>query len=273
MATPTKMNTVELREALHAHFIRPEDRISSAGAGAVYLTEVTAPNSSRRADAVHIGMWASRGGGRIDVCELKVSRADFRRELDKPEKAEAWWPYCNAFWIVAPSVEVAPPEELPPGWGLMVPNPRGTRRFKVIVKPAEREATITAPLLCTLLTSTETTKVHALNQQRNELYQQHQRQIEVIRRDRTGLSSKDRKRLEALDKLEERLGLELDDYPWDAQIGPEAAGDALREYMQGQAAMAHASRNAQYCIQELDRAAKGAQEQADRLRKVMGSGT
>ena len=37
MATPTKMTTAELNEALHAHFIKPDDRIDLAGAGAVYL--------------------------------------------------------------------------------------------------------------------------------------------------------------------------------------------------------------------------------------------
>lgn len=112
------MTTHELNERLHAHFIAPADRLNRSGAGAVYLTEVTAPGTSgRRADAVHVGLWHSRGAGRIDVCELKVSRSDFRRELEQPAKAEAWWPYSTTFCIVSPGVHITPPDELPTGWG------------------------------------------------------------------------------------------------------------------------------------------------------------
>jgi hypothetical protein len=262
------MTTPELNEALHAHFIRPEDRIDQAGAGAVYLTEVTAPNSNRRADAVHIGLWSSRGAGRIDVCELKISRSDFRRELDKPEKAEAWWPYCNAFWIVAPSVEVAPPEELPPGWGLMVPGARG-RRFKKIVEPQEREAKITVPLLLTLLKSTETTRTNALQQQAKKLRQEaYENQQRALARRQANTSSG--RRLEALDRLEELLGLKLDDYPWDGRITPETAAEGLKTFMQGQAAVDNAKKDAEYIIRELDRAAREAQGHADSLRKALG---
>lgn len=268
MGTPPKMTAQELNEALHAHFIKPEDRISQAGAGAVYLTEVTAPGSNRRADAVHIGLWSSRGAGRIDVCELKTSRADFRRELDDPAKADAWWPFCNAFWIVAPSVEVAPPEELPPGWGLMVPGPRG-RRFKTVVKPKEHEAQITVPLLITLLKNTETTKVNALRQQERKLREEHYEREQKLRRERPALSTVGR-RLEALDRLEALLGMKLDDYPWDDRITPETAAEGLKTFMRGQAAVATARKDAEYVIRDLDRVARNAQEQADVLRKTMG---
>lgn len=266
MATPTKMTTAELNEALHAHFIKPDDRIDLAGAGAVYLTEVTAPNSNRRADAVHIGLWSSRGAGRIDVCELKVSRSDFRRELDKPEKAEAWWPYCNAFWIVAPSVEVAPPDELPPGWGLMVPGTRG-RRFKKVVEPEEHDANITVSLLITLLKNTETTKVNALRQQGQKLRQVAYEREQRAHQERLSHTSTGR-RLEALGRFEELLGMKLDDFAWDGHITPETAAEGLKTFMQGQAAVEAAKRNAEYVIRDLDRAAKGVQEHADSLRKM-----
>lgn len=107
--------TRQLEEALHAHFIRPEDQLSPAGAGAIYLTEVTAPGSSRRADVVHVGLWQNRGAGRIDVCELKTSRPDFLRELADPAKAEAWWPYSSTFSLVVPHLSVAGPADLPEG--------------------------------------------------------------------------------------------------------------------------------------------------------------
>lgn len=263
------MTAHELDELLHAHFIKPDDRIELAGAGAVYLTEVTAPDSNRRADAVHIGLWSSRGAGRIDVCELKVSRADFRRELDKPEKAEAWWPYCNAFWIVAPSTDVAPPEELPHGWGLMVPGGRG-RRFKVVVKPKEREATLTVPMLLTLLKNTETTRTNALRQQREQLFKKYQQQLQAARQERASYSRGDRDRLTLLAELEEAVGLKLSEYPWGTgRVTPKTMADGLRAYMQGPAALEKARDVAESAIEQLERTAQEARRQADELRKAM----
>jgi hypothetical protein len=270
MVTQTPaMTTKELNELLYAHFIREEDRIDQRGAGAVYLNEVTAPNSNRRADAVYMGLWQSRGAGRIDVCELKVSKADFRRELDKPEKAEAWWPYCNAFWIVAPSTSVAPPEELPDGWGLMVPGRRG-RRFETVVKAKEHEATLTLGLLITLIKCTETYRSNTLRQQgdklRNEFLEREQR----IRRERGAFGGEDRRRLEHLDQLEEALGMRLSDYPWGAQITPEAAAGGLKTFMQGQRAIEAAKQDAESAIRGLEMASKQAAEQARRLKEAMG---
>lgn len=265
MTTAAKtMTAAELREALHAHFIRPEDRINPAGAGAVCLTEVTAPGSNRRADMVHIGLWDSRGAGRIDVCELKISRADFRRELDKPEKAEAWWPYSSAFWVVAPSVEVAPPDELPPGWGLLVPGTRG-RRFKKVVAAEERTPKINVPLMVTLLKSTETVRTNALRQQATKLRSEAYEREQKVRQERLTGSSVGR-RLAALERLEGLLGLKLDDYPWEGHITPETAAQGLREYMQGLARLEDVKRGAEYVIRDLERVARAAQGQADELR-------
>jgi hypothetical protein len=263
-----EMTTRELNELLHTHFIRPEDRISEAGAGAVYLTEVTAPNSSRRADVVHIGLWQNRGGGRIDVCELKTSRGDWLRELENPAKAEAWWPYCNAWWLVVPNADIVQEGELPPGWGLMVPGSRG-RRFKVIVKPEERKPELTVGLLRTLLTNTETTKIHALRQQRVELEKRHSERMDEMRRNRGDLSPKDRARLALLDRLEERLGMKLEDYAWEGRLTPETAAEGLKVFMRGLAAVENTKKDGAYIVRELDRAAKGVQQQADELRRVL----
>lgn len=258
----------ELNDLLHAHFIKPEDRLSDAGAGAVYLTEVTAPNGVRRADAVHVGLWQSRGAGRIDVCELKVTRADFRRELDKPEKAEAWWPYSSTFSIVAPSIEIAPPDELPPGWGLMVPQ-AGRRRFRVVVKPEERTPTLTVGLLLTLLKNTETTRINALREQQRKLYEQQREAVESVRRERGVVGSDLLRRLELMNKFEKAMGLELDAHPWGNQITPEAAAEGLTIFMKGQAAMEEARGRAESTVRELERLASSAQERANSLREAM----
>jgi hypothetical protein len=264
-----KMTTAELNDLLHAHFIRPEDRLNRAGAGAVYLTEVTAPgNSGRRADAVHIGLWQSRGAGRIDVCELKVSRSDFRRELDKPQKAEAWWPYSTTFSIVSPGVDITPPEELPPGWGLMVPGPRG-RRFKTVVKPEEREPSLTIGLLMTLLKNTETTRVNDLRMQEQQMREQHYKQVQEIRRERGMVSPKDVKRLDLLERLEKAMDMQLGDYAWRDQLEPEGAAEGLATFMRGHAARQRAREAAEQEARSLESLAALAAEEAKKLREAL----
>lgn len=76
----------------------------------------------RHADAVAMSLWPSRGLT-IRGFEIKVSRADYKRESADPEKAESIARYCDEWWIVAPEGLIREPEiELPPAWGLMVPD-------------------------------------------------------------------------------------------------------------------------------------------------------
>lgn len=58
--------------------------------------------------------------------EVKVSRGDWLRELRDPTKADTWRQYCDRWWLVAPA-GVARPDELPTGWGLLVPVGRVLR--------------------------------------------------------------------------------------------------------------------------------------------------
>lgn len=52
--------------------------------------------------------------------EVKVSRADWLCELRDLTKAEACKRYMHYWWLVVPSLDIAKPEELPDGWGLLV---------------------------------------------------------------------------------------------------------------------------------------------------------
>lgn len=267
-----KMTTAELHDLLHAHFIRPEDRLSQAGAGAVYLTEVTAPGGNRRADAVHIGLWQSRGAGRIDVCELKTSRSDFRRELDQPAKAEAWWPYSTTFSIVAPSTDIAPPEELPPGWGLLVPKATG-RRFQTVVKPAERQPTLTLDLLVTLLKCTETTRTNALQTLRSDLATKaYQREQEMTRTQETrSMSPHMKKRLELLGHLEEVLGERIDNETWMNRLSATDAAETLRAFAAGQKALTESRKEMERRIREFERIKESMTRAAADLRSALSS--
>lgn len=268
----TAMSTPQLLEALHAHYIRPEDRLAQAGAGAVFLTEVTAPNSTRRADAVYLGLWQSRGAGEIDVCELKTSRSDWRRELDNPAKAEAWWPYSSRFWAVAPSIGVVPPEEVPDGWGLMVPGTRG-RRFKTVVKPAVRNPELTMGLLLTLLKNTETTRTNALRQQADQMATEHHRQQQKLRLELASAADPNTKqRLRDFEELERALGFEIGSVSWRGLIDPALTGRAMARFIRDEAAREAALESINFQAQSLERMAERLTEAAADLHAIRQPG-
>jgi hypothetical protein len=81
-------------------------------------------NATRACDALGIGLWPSRGC-HLYGFEIKASRSDWLRELKEAAKAEAFVPYCDYWFIVAGSRDIIKAEELPPGWGLIVPRGDG----------------------------------------------------------------------------------------------------------------------------------------------------
>lgn len=96
---------------------------------------------TRIADAIVLDTWSesygkltateketARWGNRqtIHGFEVKVSRADWLTELRDPEKAEAWARHCHYFWLVAADKRIVQ-DDLPDGWGLLVPHGRSLR--------------------------------------------------------------------------------------------------------------------------------------------------
>lgn len=58
--------------------------------------------------------------------EIKVSMADWRRELEDPEKAELFAQYCRRWWVVMPSALASVVrDEIPAAWGLMSVSLKG----------------------------------------------------------------------------------------------------------------------------------------------------
>lgn len=76
--------------------------------------EVTSETGDRRADFVAWNVFS----GRIEICEVKMDRSDWLRELKDPSKAGAFLTEADAHWVVAPGGVVAT-DELPDGWGLL----------------------------------------------------------------------------------------------------------------------------------------------------------
>jgi hypothetical protein len=209
-ATPkaAPITTQQVLDALIGHYRKPgTDR-----SGEILITEAQAPGSSRRADLVRIGMWMSRGTG-IDVHEVKVSRPDWLRELDDPAKAEAWWPYCNRFWVAAPPGVVVR-EELPPGWGLME-LPAAGRRFKVLVAAESRKGIqLTVPLMIELLRRADNERlaeIKALRGAHRADLRKQERELQS-RQAASEIPRELRQRLNLLQQVEEALGLPLDKF-------------------------------------------------------------
>lgn len=267
-APVSKMTTTELLAALRAHYVPPTDlskrQHGEMGESELLVEEVCAPGTNRRCDLLHVGVWQSRGQ-RLTVHELKVSRSDWLKELSEPAKAEAWWPYCHEFWIVAPD-GVVDPTELPDGWGLMAPPANGRhRKFRVIKKAARKTPQIPASLLVEVarrVDSARLKQIANLNMEReNAIYQ-------AVLKERQSTTAKAltpaaQQRLKLLEELEEAIGARLDSYGRDRDghalwsVSPTELGEALREYTPDHVAL-------QRRIQKLERAAEALARGAER---------
>ncbi|MEV5003815.1 hypothetical protein [Nocardioides sp. LML1-1-1.1] len=65
--------------------------------------------------------------------EVKVSRSDWLAELRDPSKAAAFQPHMHYWWLVAAHRDIVR-DDLPEGWGLLVPH--GPRTLRGVVPAA-----------------------------------------------------------------------------------------------------------------------------------------
>lgn len=226
------MKTAELLQLLQRHYIKPGEQWP----GGVFLPECgwNGGGSGSRADALYIG-FTSSSGRRLIGHELKVSRADWRKELDSPGKADPWHDQCHAWYVVAPGEDVVPAAEVPAGWGLLVPG-RSKTRMKVLVRPVYRDVQPSWDACRSIMSRHDTLRGQALADERWQIGQR-ERAVELREQQRAvagdGLSRQDRERLELLDRLEKELaelGIDLRAYTWGDSEGasPEELGAALR---------------------------------------------
>lgn len=117
--TTHPFKTEEMRQILDTHYPSGEwalfqEVAARTGGGTCYT------------DAVAVNLWRSRSYS-VQGIEIKVSRSDWMRELKNPRKNDEVMAYCDNFWVFA-APGIVDPQELPPGWGLMEPQPkRGTQ--------------------------------------------------------------------------------------------------------------------------------------------------
>lgn len=91
----------------------------------------------RSADAVAMSLWPSRGVY-LTGFEVKVSRADWIKELKNPAKAEEIARYCR-LWFVAAPIGLIKAEEVPPNWGLIEIREAGGTKITKSAQPNEEQ--------------------------------------------------------------------------------------------------------------------------------------
>lgn len=74
--------------------------------------------------------------------EVKISRKDWLTELRQPDKALAFIPYVHYWWLVIADQSMVVLDELPAGWGLLVPRGRG---LGAVVPAIRNENTLPMP--------------------------------------------------------------------------------------------------------------------------------
>jgi hypothetical protein len=102
------------------------DDLANGNHPTVLLEQVangTGFNAGRWIDAVVFEMWPSKGFIRR-AFEVKVSRADFLRELSNPAKYQWCFKHFHQFWYVAPKGVILE-GELPQGAGWLFPSSGG----------------------------------------------------------------------------------------------------------------------------------------------------
>ncbi|MGB0972523.1 MAG: hypothetical protein ACPGVG_16420 [Mycobacterium sp.] len=174
-----ELTTRELLARLERHYIKPGAPLP----GGIFLPEVGwNGRSGGGCDAIYVGFTST--SGRILVGhELKVSRADWLCELNKPGKSDAWADQCHEWWLVVSDPGIVQDGELPAGWGLMVPGTSKTR-MRVIQKP-DRRPRIHCPsweAVRSIMARQDTLRAQAISdvrgRARNDLHAENQQRIE-----------------------------------------------------------------------------------------------
>lgn len=102
-----------------------------------YTAGINLSNVEQSIDAWAMALWPSLKFEKI-AYEIKVSRHDFFRELEHPEKRQAALSVSNRFYFAVPSGLVSP-TEVPQEAGLIYITGLAARRCKVIKEAPWRE--------------------------------------------------------------------------------------------------------------------------------------
>lgn len=132
-----------IESALRANYKQPEWALFFE------VSDGTGSAARRRADAIAMNMWPSRGL-ELRAFEIKVSRSDMKSELNDPSKAEAVAQFCDSFYLATPP-KLTEGMDVPDTWGLIEVSESGSlkviRKSTMTHKPAPLQKTFIASLL------------------------------------------------------------------------------------------------------------------------------
>lgn len=225
----------DLVRALNRHYIKPSDEMP----GGVFLTEVALGN--RRIDALYVGFWRSRGQHMIGH-EIKVSRSDWLKELDTPAKAEVWEQNCHSWYVVAPSTDIVKPEELPHGWGLLVPGKSKTRMTTVVRAQLHPERVPSWPSMNAVIQKSDTLRAHSVGEVKRDINHEVQKRLEQEVQKRLNDDYRTKRLTERAEKAErlvaeisEAIGMEVDNersYWSSGAVSVEELAGGFAKYLQ-----------------------------------------
>jgi hypothetical protein len=210
--------------------------------------------SPRYADAIVMGLWPSRGLT-LEGLEVKVDRRDWLRELRNPKKADDIARYCDHWWLVTSSPDIAEVCELPENWGWLVPSGRTFR----VAKPASRlkPVPIDRPFLASIFRaaacSSATAAALEAAAREHELSRDQALEWQKQRLDREG-----RELREAVAKFERESGLVINSWSGE-EIGKKVAGMRALEA------------SGDSVVAALERAVRSAERDLERLREAHGA--
>lgn len=254
-----KMTAHDLLDRLDRHYIKRGQPLP----GGIFVPEVglngIAPQ--RRCDAIYIG-FTSASGRLLIGHEIKVSRSDWLHELDQPEKSATWADQCHGFYVVAPSTDIVPIEELPHGWGLMIPDPRSKVRMKIVQKAKIKEqhhpSWLAVRSIMARLDTLQQTRLARWKRDEDERIRSEV--ADKVRERQLARDPQAAQDARVIDELNERLGVDLRAGSWQGGVDPATLAHAIK--------LVQATSGMRTRYNGLEQTARGARHLADELDQV-----
>lgn len=202
--------------------------------------DATGVRASRRADALAMNLWPSRGL-EIRGFEIKVSRSDLKRELDDPSKAEAIGRFCNTWCLATPVGLVRAEDMIPVTWGLFEVAENGKGSFKRLPTPRpDSEVIQPSRLFVAALARAANTEICSMRTGggwirtesiADRIEQAYQSGIQAAPRESARKIRELEDQIKQLLPLAAELGIDMDKPNYQRELPPELALSALRAGM------------------------------------------
>ncbi len=221
------------------------------------VENATGHKGDRRADAVAMNLYPSRGL-ELRGFEIKVSRADLRRELDDPDKAEAVGRFCHTWWLVVPD-GLTDKDAIPAAWGIMEFSEKGLRTKRAAAPRPSDEVVAPTRLFVAALARASLREVDRM---RKEWVPRDSIEQELARRYLDGVEAAPREmgsRMEALLKkvagarpILAALGIDIDAKEWSERLDADTGKDAAEALAIGRCLMQKYRGGAIHAQQQID---------------------